>query len=69
MTHRHYLELIEPSSGNLPDSTREEAALISIAISLKRIADGFTDTNEYGESGAAAIGGNIRRAITGNWRG
>lgn len=38
-------------------------ALMSIAVSLKRIADAMSETNEYGEGPAAAIGGNIARSL------
>lgn len=41
--------------------------LVSIAISLKRIADALNETNEYGEGAAKAIGGNIARAMSGSW--
>lgn len=41
----------------------EYAIQASIAISLKRIADAMTaPTNEWGETMAEAVGGNIRRA-------
>lgn len=39
------------------------ASVISIAISLKRIADAFETTNEYGEHGSAAISGSILRGL------
>jgi hypothetical protein len=45
-------------------SSFEVAAQLSIAFSLKRIADVLTNpTNEWGENFAEAIGGNIRRAL------
>jgi hypothetical protein len=40
-------------------------AVVSIAISLKRIADAMQAPNEYGEVGGAAIAGSIRRALQG----
>ena len=40
-----------------------KVAAVSIAISLKRIADMMSEVNEYGEGPAAAIGGNIARAF------
>jgi hypothetical protein len=36
---------------------------VSIAISLKRIADALTSTNEYGECGSEAIYAAIRRGL------
>ena len=39
------------------------AALASIAISLKRIADVMERTNEYGERGAEAISGALLRGL------
>ncbi len=36
-------------------------ALVSIAYSLKRIADAIQEPNEYGEVGGAAIAGAIAR--------
>lgn len=38
-------------------------ALVSIAISLKRIADAMQSPNEYGEVGGAAIAGAIARSL------
>ena len=42
-----------------------EVAMISIAISLKRIADAFNEPNAYGEVGSAAIANSIARGIRG----
>ena len=42
---------------------REIQPLVSIAYSLKRIADLLSVRNEYGEAPAEAIGGNIARAL------
>lgn len=39
------------------------AALASIAISLKRIADAMQEPNEYGEVGGAAIAGAVSRSL------
>lgn len=39
---------------------QEIQPVVSIAISLKRIADAISETNEYGEGPAAAIGGHRR---------
>lgn len=45
-------------------SSGSEAALISIAVSLKRIADEMTGPcNEYGETMAQAIYGGIARGM------
>lgn len=42
----------------------EESLALSQAISLKRIADAMTGpTNEWGETMAEAVGGNLRRAL------
>lgn len=38
-------------------------AIISAAISLKRIADALQEPNEYGEIGGAAIAGSVRRGL------
>lgn len=48
-----------------PDLTMvaEGAALASIAISLKRIADALDSPNEYGEVGSAAMAGAILRGL------
>lgn len=40
-----------------------ETTLLSIAISLKRIADAMQEPNEYGEIGGAAIAGAIARSL------
>lgn len=40
-------------------------ALVSIAMSLKRIADAMQEPNEYGEIGSAAIAGAILRGLRG----
>ncbi len=40
-------------------------ALVSIAYSLKRIADAMQEPNEYGEIGGAAIAGAIARGLRG----
>lgn len=37
--------------------------LVSIAISLKRIADAMQEPNEYGEVGGAAVAGAIARSL------
>lgn len=41
------------------------AALASIAISLRRIADALNSTNEYGEVGSAAFANTVKRALSG----
>lgn len=40
-------------------------AIVSIAMSLKRIADAMQAPNEYGEIGGAAISGAILRGLRG----
>lgn len=45
-----------------PHNPLGEALAISTAISLKRIADAMTETNEYGETGSQAVGGHVKRA-------
>ena len=40
-----------------------DAALASIAVSLKRIADALNEANEYGEVGSAALAGAIARGL------
>lgn len=61
-----------PDTWEIIDSNLEPAAKlvdykmkarISTAISLKRIADILSETNEYGEGPAAAIGGVIARSL------
>lgn len=42
-----------------------DAALASIAISLKRIADALNEPNAYGEVGSAALAGAILRGLRG----
>ena len=47
---------------------KDIAPMVSIAISLKRIADAMTGpTNHYGETMTEAVGGEIRRAL--QWSG
>lgn len=38
-------------------------ALVSIAVSLKRIADAINSPNAYGEVGSAALAGAISRGL------
>jgi len=38
-------------------------ALVSIAVSLKRIADALNEPNAYGEVGSAALAGAILRGL------
>jgi hypothetical protein len=48
-----------------PNTPAGEIAMVSIAISLKRIADGFDQPcNAWGETAVEAIGGNIGRALS-----
>lgn len=53
---------LEPEA-NQPGHNAVECMLVSIAISLKRIADAMDEKNEYGEGPAAAIGGAITRSL------
>lgn len=54
---------LEPGSVG-PDQTILEDAAISIAMSLKRLADVFTSpVNAYGETMVEAIAANISRAL------
>lgn len=55
----------EPGSEQFDQSIQP---LVSIAISLKRIADALNETNEYGEGPAAAIGGHIARSLSAGWK-
>lgn len=41
----------------------QDAALTSIAVSLRRIADAMQSPNEYGEVGSAALAGAISRSL------
>jgi len=54
---------LEPAAAFVPDDEGFAPALASIAASLKRIADMLSETNEYGEGPAAAIGGAISRGM------
>lgn len=38
-------------------------AIVSIAMSLKRIADALQEPNEFGEVGGAAVAGAIARGL------
>jgi len=40
-----------------------ETTLLSISVSLKRIADALNEPNEYGEVGSAALAGAIARGL------
>ncbi len=50
----------EAEQGAAPGDVQTHA-LVSIAYSLKRIADAMQEPNEYGEVGGAAIAGAISR--------
>ena len=60
-------EHIEPvaveHAATRPTGAFSDTLTLSIAISLKRIADAMTETNEFGENTAEAVGGHIRRAM------
>jgi hypothetical protein len=57
-----YLATIERMEPGIAMVDRD-AALASIAISLKRIADAINSPNAYGEVGSAAIAGAILRGL------
>jgi hypothetical protein len=59
-----YLATIERMEPDIAMVDRD-AALASIAISLKRIADAINSPNAYGEVGSAAIAGAIVRGLRG----
>lgn len=44
---------------------KEYTPLVSIAISLKRIADALNTCNEYGEVGSEALANSIMRGLRG----
>lgn len=59
------LDLLEPSvkqaaADRWPDALAIE---VSIAVSLRRIADALNEPNEYGEIGSAAVAGAIVRGL------
>jgi hypothetical protein len=55
---------MEPDSGQyVLQGDDKGQALVSIAISLKRIADALNSPNEYGEVGSAAMAGAIARGL------
>jgi hypothetical protein len=56
-------EVMEPSATRMSNFSTEQCALVSIAISMKRIADALSEPNEYGEIGGAAIAGSIKRGL------
>ena len=62
--------MLEPNAQRKCDNaiTRppDSAIQLSIAISLKRIADAMTTDNEYGEHGSQAIYGAISRGLRSN---
>lgn len=54
---------LEPESFGRPDDDGQ--IRLSIAISLKRIADALNEPNAYGEVGSAALAGAILRGLRG----
>ena len=57
-------EQLEPGSELHADNGDFQThALVSIAFSLKRIADAMQSPNDYGEVGGAAIAGAISRSL------
>lgn len=61
MAMRTHLEQMEKFNFEVSSET----SLLSIAISLKRIADAMTSPNEFGEVGSEAIQGAIKRGMRG----
>lgn len=59
-----YLDTVKRMEPDIAMVDRD-AALASIAISLRRIADVLEGTNEYGESGARAIARGIIEGLRG----
>lgn len=63
----HFRDLLEPAAAE--NAPQAEEAIISIAISLKRIADlldanlGADAVNAWGETPFEAVGGNLARAL------
>lgn len=55
-------EKMEPESA-LPNASAKERALLSIAVSMKRIADAITAVDRYGQTGSAAISSAIRDGL------
>lgn len=62
-----YLETIGRMEPEIAMVDRD-AALASIAISLKRIADALNEPNSFGETGTRAIAGAIVRGLNGDTR-
>jgi hypothetical protein len=59
-------EKLEEGSALLAENGDNQThALVSIAFSLKRIADAMQTSNEYGEVGSAALAGAISRSLRG----
>ncbi len=68
MSKANQLEGLEPRSAEIclevfKHCTATEASFISMAISMKRIADAMQEPNEYGEIGGAAISRAILRGL------
>jgi hypothetical protein len=57
--------LVGAQSAGGPDDTLTQACIVSLAISLKRIADALNEPNAYGEVGSAALSGAILRGLRG----
>lgn len=60
MTEHPVLSRLEPG----PDPINDSSALVSIAISLKRIADALSEPNAYGEIGSQALSNSILRGLS-----
>ena len=61
---REYDEFIEPVARTVQPGGPDRAVLVSIAVSLKRIADGYaSDRRERKESGLGKVGDGLGQAI------
>lgn len=52
-----------PALSEASDQITGDHCLLSIAISMKRIADALNEPNEFGEVGSAALAGSIARGL------
>ena len=59
--HEELHAALEPAA--LPMASHAIGATLSIAISLKRIADALNSCNEYGEVGSEALANSIARGL------
>lgn len=61
-------DMIEPLAVECLGTEGEKTVQLSMAISLKRIADALTTTNQYGEFGSEAIANSIWRGLQDGYR-